>query len=112
MILVLKAAHTAHIAVQKADIFIYGKRNGEQHAAMAGCFKMLTGRIKGNDITQFIIRLAVKQAKNKPLNGWDKTVLRMQKYITDNANDSSKVNWANQKIREAVADSIKYRARF
>lgn len=84
----------------------YGKVRG----AMAGCFAALTGKIKKNDVDSYIQRLSVKLAKNKPLNGWDRTVVRMQKYISDNLGDEGKAIWANGKIREAVADAKRYQA--
>lgn len=77
-------------------------------SAMAGCYAALTGRIKMDDIDAFIQRLSVKVAKNKPLNGWDKTVIRMQQYIQDNGSDEGKLNWANGKIREAVSSAKAY----
>lgn len=82
----------------------YGKKRG----AMAGCYKALTGRIKKDDITEHVERISVKQAKNKPLNGWDKTVLRMLDYINTNSNDSGKVAWADSKIWQAVREAKAY----
>ena len=77
---------------------------GITHAAMAGCYAALTGKIKMNDVDSFIQRLSMKVAKNKSLNGWDKTVIRMQEYIQKNSGDEGKVNWANSKIFEAVRE--------
>jgi hypothetical protein len=42
------------------------------------------------------------------LNGWDKTIIRMQQYIMDNINDEGKVNWAKGKINQAVSESKQY----
>lgn len=93
--------------------YIYSwAEHGVIKSAMAGCYAALTGQIKKDDITSFIERLSVKQAKNKPLNGWDKTVIRMQQYILDNQNDESKLNWANGKIHEAVASAKQYQFKF
>lgn len=81
---------------------------GEIKSAMAGCYKALTGRIKKDDITSHIERLSVKQAKNKPLNGWDKTILRMLDYINKNGSDSGKVAWAKGNIAQAVREAKTY----
>jgi hypothetical protein len=77
-------------------------------SAMAGCFAALTGKMKMGDTDSFIQKLSVKLAKNKPLNGWDKTVLRMQQYIVDNPNDEGKKAWAKAKIAEAVRECKMY----
>ncbi len=76
--------------------------NGKGYAAMAGCYKALTGHVSKDDKVRYFEILAEKQAKNKTLNGWDKTVIRMQKYALDNIGDSGKVNWALGKIDEAL----------
>lgn len=81
---------------------------GVLKSAMAGCYKALTGKIKKDDVTAHIERLSVKQAKNKPLNGWDKTILRMLDYVNKNSSDNSKVNWANGKIWDAVREAKSY----
>lgn len=81
---------------------------GEIKSAMAGCYKALTGKIKKDDVTNHIERISVKQAKNKPLNGWDKTILRMLDYIQKNASDSGKVAWANGNIYQAVREAKSY----
>lgn len=77
-------------------------------SAMAGCYKALTGRLDKDDIANHIERISVKQAKNKPLNGWDKTIVRMLDYIASNPNDDGKISWANSKISEAVKEAKAY----
>lgn len=79
----------------------YGKTRG----AMAGCYAALTGRIKKDDIDFFMTGLAKKLAKGKPLNGWQKTVMRMQQFIADGKYSPE---WCYQKINEAVADQKRY----
>lgn len=81
---------------------------GEKKAAMAGCYAALTGQIKKSDVDKHIERIAVKQTKNKSLNGWDKTIVRMLKYISENQNDNGKVSWANNNIFQAVRDAKAY----
>jgi len=90
----------------------YWEEDGKRRAAMPGCFKLLTGQLEKGDTEKHIERIAVKQAKNKPLNGWDKTIVRMLAYRQENADDPGKVNWANLKIFDAVAQAKKYSARF
>lgn len=84
---------------------------GEVKAAMAGCFSILTGKIKKDSVQNHIERIAVKQAKGKTLNGWDKTILRMLDYQKSNASDAGKCAWAENKIKEAVSDCIRYAAK-
>jgi hypothetical protein len=81
---------------------------GNIRSAMAGCYAALTGHIKMDDVNAFMQRLSIKVAKSKPLNGWDKTVIRMQQYIQDNGSDESKIAWANGKIREAISSAKAY----
>lgn len=81
---------------------------GNVRSAMAGCYAALTGRITKDDVSAHIERLSVKQAKNKPLNGWDKTILRMLDYISSNASDQGKVSWAQSKISQAVSEAKAY----
>jgi hypothetical protein len=83
----------------------YWAEYGKVRGAMAGCYNALTGRVKKDDIDTFMTVLATKLAKGKPLNGWQKTVLRMQQFITDGKYPAE---WCNQKIKEAVADQRQY----
>jgi hypothetical protein len=89
----------------------YWAEFGEIKAAMAGCYSLLTGRIKKDDVSAYIERVSVKQAKSKPLNGWDKSVIRMLDYINKNIEDAGKVSWAKGKILDAVRESKSYTIR-
>lgn len=82
--------------------------HGVVKAAMAGCYSALTGKLKKDDYTSFMETLSRKQASGKPLNGWQKTVLRMQDYIQKNSSDEGKVNWATSKIADAIADQKRF----
>lgn len=82
---------------------------GKERAAMAGCFKALTGHIKMSDVDKYIQRVSEKQAKGKPLNGWDNTVIRMLDYMNKHADDAAKRTWAHGKIWQAVSESIAYK---
>jgi hypothetical protein len=86
----------------------YWHEYGKGRSAMAGCYAALTGKLNKDDFSKFMEVLSRKQATNKPLNGWQKTVVRMNKYIQDNNNDDGKVNWALQKIKEAGADQKRF----
>lgn len=56
------------------------KENGKIRAAMAGCYKALTGKLdKGEDARYFEL-LSEKQAKGKALNGWDVNIMRLLKF--------------------------------
>jgi hypothetical protein len=81
---------------------------GQVRAAMAGCYSVLTGKLDKDDQDKFMEVLSKKQATNKPLNGWQKTVIRMQEYIQNNNADDGKVNWALNKIREAVVSQKQF----
>lgn len=82
---------------------------GQPHAAMAGCFEMLTGKIKKGDYEEVMIGIAKKQAKNKPLNGWEKTIVRMNQF---KAGGKYSEEWCNQKITEALSQRKVYLARY
>ena len=84
------------------------EEDGKVKSAMAGCFKLLTGHLSHDDITSYFILLAEKQAKNKPLNGWDKSVVRMMEF-----KESGKYSaeWCNQKITETLRDRQSFLAR-
>ena len=82
--------------------------DGKTASAMAGCYKALTGKLeKGEDIRYFEL-LAEKQAKNKPLNGWDKNILRLQGYLTEGKYSPE---WINQKIYEVLSERKKFLAK-
>lgn len=85
---------------------------GQVRGAMAGCYKLLTGKVLKGDLERRIEKIAEKQAKNKPLNGWDKTIVRMLEYKAANADDPGKVAWADNKIHQAISDTKRYAAKF
>jgi hypothetical protein len=72
---------------------------------IAACFSALTGRLQKGDSDKFMEVLAKKLATGKPLNGWQKTVLRMQQFITEG---KYSLEWCQQKINEAIADQKRY----
>lgn len=78
---------------------------GKVYSAMAGCYAALTGKIEKGDVDCHIERIAIKQAKNKPLNGWDKTIIRMMAYKSANYGDAGKCAWADRIISEAVSSA-------
>lgn len=96
-----------HCGAEGRYIYVWAE-HGQVKGAMAGCYKALTGKLDKDDYANFMEVLSRKQAADKPLNGWQKTVLRMQNYILENNADDGKVNWALQKIKEAVADQKRY----
>lgn len=83
----------------------YWAEYGKVRGAMAGCYAALTGQIKMDDIDKFMTVLAKKLATGKPLNGWQKTVIRMQQFMTEGKYSP---DWCQQKIQEAVADQKRY----
>lgn len=78
---------------------------GQVRSAMAGCYAGLTGQVKKDDYSTFMEVLSRKQAQGKPLNGWQKTVLRMQQFIADGRYSE---DWCNQKIKEAISQQKQY----
>jgi Zn ribbon nucleic-acid-binding protein len=77
------------------------EEDGVSHAAMAGCYKLLTKKIEKSDENRYFELLAEKQAKNKPLNGWDKRIIGLLK-----AQESGKASesWVQQKIHETLSE--------
>ena len=75
--------------------------DGVEFSAMAGCFKALTGRMCKDDEARYWILLAEKQVKNKPLNGWDKSILRMLEF---KQSGKYPAEWCDQKIKETLRD--------
>ena len=72
---------------------------------MAGCYKALIGVLEKGDDDRFYENMAKKLATGKPLNGWQKTVLRMQQFMTEGKYSTE---WCQQKIKEAIADQKRY----
>jgi hypothetical protein len=80
--------------------YIYSwEQDGVVKSAMAGCFEALTGRLSKDSAARYWVLLAEKQAKKKPLNGWDKSVLRLLAF-----KESGKypAEWCDRKIRETL----------
>jgi|GEM_PF-7099414 len=81
---------------------------GEMRGAASGCYAALTGKIKMDDYDSFIKKLAENQTKNKPLNGWQKTVVRMFEFIEQGKYSAE---WCNEKIWEAIRDQKSFAAK-
>lgn len=83
------------------------EQDGVTRSAMAGCYKALTGQLSKGDDTRYFELLAEKQAKGKPLNGWDTNVLRLQKFMQDGKYAK---DWCEMKIREVLRQRKQYLA--
>lgn len=81
------------------------EEDGVLHAAMAGCYKSLTGNIEKSDKDRYFEILAEKQAKNKPLNGWDKRIISLLKSLESGKASES---WVQQKIHETLSERKVY----
>ena len=81
------------------------EEDGEHRAAMAGCYKMLTGHLQKDDFNRYFQLLSEKQAKNKPLNSWDRTVLRMLDFKKEGKYPD---DWCDSKISEAIRQRARY----
>ena len=77
------------------------EQDGVVKSAMAGCYKALTGKLEKGEDTRYFELLAEKQAKNKPLNGWDKNILRLQGFLAEGKYTS---DWVNAKIAEVLRE--------
>jgi hypothetical protein len=77
------------------------EQDGETKSAMAGCFKMLTGRLSTDDVTRYWVLLAEKQAKGKALNGFDRSIVRLLDYKEQGKYPAS---WCDTKITETLRD--------
>lgn len=86
----------------------YWIENGIKRGAMAGCYKKLTGMITKGDREKYFELLADKQAKNKPLNGWDKNVIRMMEFMKDG---KYPIEWCNQKIDSILKERTMFLAK-
>lgn len=81
---------------------------GERRAAMAGCYEALTGRIKKGDKDRVMELISKKQSRNKPLNGWERSILRMEQFKADGKFPSE---WCDQKINETLSQRKQYLAK-
>lgn len=89
--------------------YIYSwEQDGVRYAAMAGCYKRLTGKLSKGDDVRFWELLHEKQSRKKLLNGWEKRALSLR----DSA-QSGKVTpeWAEAKIRTILSERKQYLAR-
>jgi hypothetical protein len=97
-------AHCPHCGAEGRYIYNWAEY-GEVRAAMAGCYQMLTGKIVKGDYEKVMEGIAVKLSRNKPLNGWEKTIIRMEDFKSAG---KYPVEWCDQKIREALRDRKGY----
>jgi hypothetical protein len=81
---------------------------GERRAAMAGCFEAMTGRIKKCDKTRVMLLIAKKQSRNKPLNGWERSILRMEQFKSAGKYPAE---WCDQKISETLSQRKSFLAK-
>lgn len=81
---------------------------GKMRSAAAGCYAALTGHLKKDDYEDFMVKLSLAQAKNKPLNGWQKTVVRMLEYIQQGKYSEQ---WCNEKIWDAIREQKRFAAK-
>jgi hypothetical protein len=77
------------------------EQDGTVKSAMAGCYKALTGMVSKDEETRYFELLAEKQAKNKPLNSWDKNILRLQGFLNEGKYSA---DWINSKITEVLRE--------
>lgn len=77
------------------------EEDGVIRSAMAGCYKMLTGKVNKGEKEKYMELLFEKQAKGKTLNSWDKSIIRLLSYITENKYPES---WCNQKIDQVLSE--------
>lgn len=81
---------------------------GKISSAMAGCYKLLTGKIEKGDEERFFELLAEKQAKKKPLSGFDKSVIRLLDF---KATGKFPADWCDQKIKETLSNRKSFLAK-
>jgi hypothetical protein len=73
---------------------------GVMHAAMAGCYKALTRNVKKDDLSQVWEGIHFKQSRQKALNSWEKTIIRMTEFKTEGRYSAE---WCDAKITEALS---------
>ena len=81
------------------------EENGVARSAMAGCYKMLTGKLSKEEDVRYFEILAEKQSKGKELNGWDKNIIRLQGYLSENKYSKE---WVEMKIKEVLSQRKQY----
>ena len=97
-------ARCPHCGAEGRYIY-HWEENGEHRAAMAGCYKVLTGHLKKGDFDEYFQLLSEKQAKGKKLNSWDQSVIRLLKF-----RESGKypVEWCDRKITETIKERARW----
>jgi hypothetical protein len=95
-----------HCGAEGRYIYMW-EEDGVRHGAMAGCYKALTGIIEKGDTEKYFELLAVKQAKNKPLNGWDKNIIRLMGFLKEGKYTAQ---WVDSKIHEVLSERKRYLA--
>lgn len=77
------------------------QEDGVIKSAMAGCYKALTVKLEKGDDVRYFELLAEKQVKNKPLNGFDKSIIRLQGFLAEGKYSD---DWVNRKILEVLKE--------
>ena len=93
-----------HCGAEGRYIYTWSE-NGNVRSAMAGCYKRLTGMLEKSDENRYFELLSEKQAKNKPLNGWDKRIIGLLKALESGKASES---WVQQKIHETLSERKVY----
>ena len=97
-------AHCPHCGAEGRWIYVWSE-DGVVMGAMAGCYKALTGHLTKSDKDKYFILLSEKQAKNKPLNSWDRSILRLLDYKHTGKYPD---NWLDKKIDEVLRQRARY----
>lgn len=84
------------------------EQDGVKKSAMAGCYKALTGMFSKSEEDRYFQLLAEKQAKNTPLNGWDKNIVRLQQFLSDGKYSA---DWVQARISDVLRDRKAYLSR-
>lgn len=77
------------------------EEDGVSHAAMAGCYQKLTKGIQKDEKQRYFEILYEKQAKNKPLNGWDKSVILL---LSFKKSGNYPAEWCDNKIDGVLSE--------
>lgn len=65
-----------HCGAEGKYVYVWVE-NGEERAAMSGCYKKLTGKVSLGEKDSYLAKLAIKRVRGESLNSWDKTIIRM-----------------------------------
>lgn len=82
--------------------------DGQERAAMAGCYKALTGHLRKGEYEHYMELLSEKQAKNKTLNSWDRSIIRLLDFKKTGRYPEM---WCDQKINEQLSERKKFLAK-